>query len=83
MNSCKLYAFDYNYSSVILQEGGLIIVALLRIPLLVDPVVAYAEISRKKLILSFYANCKMDYDVSAKLTQKPLKLVEIANTTIH
>ena len=43
----KLYAFVYNYSSIKPQEGGLN-VALLRTPLLVDPVDTYAKMSRKK-----------------------------------
>ena len=43
----KLYVFVYNYSSVKPQKGSLI-VALLRTPLLTDPVDAYAKMSRKK-----------------------------------
>ena len=43
----KLYAFVYNYSSVKSQKRGLI-VALLRTPLLADPVDSYAKMSMKK-----------------------------------
>jgi len=43
----NLYAFAYNYSSIKPQMGGLI-VALLRTPLLADPVDTYAKMSRKK-----------------------------------
>ena len=43
----KLYVFVYNYSSVKPQEDGLI-VALLRTPLLADPVEKCAKTSMRK-----------------------------------
>ena len=81
-SAVKLYAFVYNYFSVKPQKRGLI-VALLRTPLLTDPVDTYAKMSRKKHPFNPLINCIIDYDVSVKLTRKPLKMIEIANTTIH
>ena len=68
----KLYAFVYNYPGVKPQMGGLI-VALLRTPLLADPVDKYVKISRKKHHFNMLHKFIMDYDVSVKLTRKPLK----------
>jgi len=80
----KLYihAFVYNYSSEKREEGDLI-VALWGTPLLSDPIDTYAEMSKKKHPFKLLHNCLVDYDVSVKLTTKPLITVEITNTTIH
>ena len=61
--------------------GGLI-VALLRTPLLADPVDTYAKMSRKKRPFKPLHKLHNGY-VSVKLTRKPLKTAENANITIH
>jgi len=66
-----LYAFVYNYSSIKPQEGGLI-VALLRTPLLADPVDKYAKMSRRKHPSKLLHKLHTGYDISVNLTWKPL-----------
>ena len=78
----KLYAFVYNYSTVEPQQGGLI-VALLKTPLLADPVDKYAKCPGRNTLLSCCTNCIIGYDMSVKLARKPLNMVEIVNPTIH
>jgi len=77
----KLYAFVYNYSSV-KPQGGLI-VALLRTPLLADPVDTYVKMSRKKHPFKLLHKLYNGSRCLCEINTETAKTVEIVNTTIH
>jgi len=68
----KLKAFVYNYSNVKPQEGGLL-VALLRTPLLDDPVDKYAKISMKKHSFKLLHKLHKGLRHFCEIARKPLK----------
>ena len=77
----KLYVFVYNYSSIKPQEGGLIVV-LLTTPLSADLLTNMPKCPWRNTFLSCYINCIIGYNVSVKLAQKPLNMVELPTPQI-